>query len=421
MSIADLIVEVGFSGPGTGTALHLDDEVRGLLDSATLADAALWTDVTAWVTAVSTRRGATRADGPILRYEAGAATVTLRNEDRRFDPTNLSGPYTAAGVTQVEPMRAVRIRATWDGVTYPVWQGYADEWQVSYDGPTTSKVVLTCSDAFAVFASHDRGAVAAVGAGEDTGARIGRILDSIDWPDEDRLMATGDSTVQATTLADNTLTELLLTADTELGELYMDSRGRVVFRNRLALLEDVRSASPQAVLGDDDGTELPYADVTVSYDAQSIYNRVSIARAGGTAQVVEDTASQSSYLTRTYTRTDLLHEADSESLDYAGYLLHQASEPELRFASLTLLPSRDDGLWAQALGREIGDRVTVVRRPPGGGDPIERDVIVRGISHEVTAELRWQATFVFQSATRLSFLVLDDPILGVLDENALAY
>lgn len=420
MSVATPIVEVGFSGPGTGTALHLDDEVRGKLDTATLGAAAVWTDVTQYVVSVSSRRGATRADGPILRYEAGTATIVLSNDDRRFDPTNLDGPYVAAGVTQVEPMRAVRIRARWAGVTYPIWQGYADQWDVDYDGPSSSTVTLTASDAFGVFVSHDRGAISPVGAGEDTGARIDRILDSIDWSDEDRMIATGDTTVQETTLADNVLAELLLTADTELGELYMDSRGRAVFRNRLALMEDDRSASPQAVFGDGDG-ELPYERVRLSYDAQSIYNRISIARAGGTAQVVEDTGSQSAYLVRTYTRTDLLHETDDAARDYAGFLLHQAGRPELRIAAMSLVPSRDDDLWPQALGREIGDRVTVIRRPPGGGDPIERDVIVRGISHEFTAELSWRTEFVFQSATRLSFFVLNDPILGVLDGNALAY
>lgn len=422
-SLPTLIVEVGFSGPGpgTGTYLHLDDVVRGLLDTGTLAPTTLWTDVSEWVTSWRTSRGATRVAGPILRYETGTATIVLRNDDRRFDPTSLDGPYVAGGVTQVEPMRAVRIRATWDGVTYPIWQGYADEWRVAYDGPDSSYVTLTAFDAFAVFASYDRAAVAAVGAGEDTGARIGRILDSISWPDEDRLIATGDSTVQATTLASNVLTELLLTADTELGELFMDSRGRVLFRNRLALLEDSRSASPQAVFGDGGGAELPYQDVTLSYDAQSIYNRISIARTGGSAQVAEDTASQTAYLTRTYTRTDLLHESDSESLDYAGYLLHQAGEPELRIAEMELRPGLHPEVWPEALGREIGDRLTVLRRPPGGGDPIERDVILRGIEHDRTATTAWRVRWVFQSASRLSFFVLDDPILGTLDENALAY
>lgn len=422
MSTPEVVVEVGFTSVGTGTALHLDDTARGILDTATLAADDLFADVSQWATSVSTRRGATRSDGPVLRYEAGTATVVLRNEDRRFDPSNLDGPYVAGGVTQVVPRRPIRIRAVWDGVAYPLWRGYVDDWTVEYEGPTASTVVASCSDAFSVFASYDRAALgSAVGAGEDSGARIDRILDSVDWDAADRVIATGDSTVQGTTLADNTLTELYLTADSELGEVWMDAEGRVVFRNRHAVYTDSRSATSQATFGDGGGAELPYASVDVAYDSQSIHNLISIARVGGTAQVVEDSGSRQAYLTRTYARTDLLLETDAETADYAGFLLHKASEPELRFGSMLLKPGRDADLWPQALGREIGDRVTVLRRPPGGGDPIERDVIVRGVEHTITEGRRWETRFVFQSATRLSYLVLDDAILGQLDSNALTY
>lgn len=422
MILPSVVVEVGFTGPGTGGYLHLDDEVRGLLDTAELAPVDLWTDVTDHVASFSTRRGATRAAGPNVRYEAGTATIVLRNEDRRFDPTNLDGPYVAGGVTQVEPMRAVRIRAGWDGTTWSVFRGFADAWEISYSGPNASEVVLTATDAFKVFASYDRDESVAAGAGEDSGARIDRVLDSISWPDTDRVIATGDSTVQATTLADNVLTELLLTTDSELGEFYMDPEGRAVFRNRHALVEESRSNTSQATFGDED-PELRYADVGIEYDSDSIYNLLSIAREGGTAQVVEDAASRTAYLTRTYQRHDLILETDAECADYADFLLHQSADPELRFAELTLRPRRDgDALFPQALGRKLGDRITVVRRPPGGGDPIERDCLIRGVEH-VMARGRtvWETRFVLQSATRLSFFVLDSEALGVLDTNALSY
>ncbi|WP_157562662.1 hypothetical protein [Micromonospora chokoriensis] len=418
--VADVIVEIGFTGPLTGTQLHLDDASRGLLDTGTLGDAGLWSDVSPWVASFSTRQGTTRVDGPVVRYEGGTASLVLRNEDRRFDPTNLGGPYVAAGVTQVEPMRAIRFRAAWGGVTYPLWEGFTDEWKVVYTGPETSEVHLTCVDAFAVFASYDRGASAPAGANEGSGARVNRILNSVGWPATDRLIDPGHSQMQATTLSDNALAELLLTADSELGELYIDSQGRVRFRQRRDLLTATRSNTPQAVF-DDAGGGLPYHDVTVSYDRQSMYNRVSIARVGGSAQVVEDSASRDAYLTRTYSRTDLLVTTEAASLDYANWVLHQASKPELRFEAMVLLPQGDpDVLYPQALGRQLGDRVTVVRRPPGGGDPIDRDVLVRGIEHEVTPG-EWRTQWVFQSASRLSFMVLDSPTLGVLDTNALGY
>ena len=58
---------------------------------------------------------------------------------------------------------------------------------------------------------------------------------------------------QATSLGSDALSLLQLTADTEIGELYMDGTGSVVFRHRHAVLTDTRSITPQAVFGDAGG------------------------------------------------------------------------------------------------------------------------------------------------------------------------
>lgn len=424
MALPQVTVEVGFTSPVTGAALHLGDPVRGLLGTGTLAPSDLFTDVSAWVRSWSTRRGATRADGPNVRYEAGTCVIELNNADRRFDPTNLAGPYVLAGRTQIEPMRRVRITAVWDGVGYPLFDGYADAWKVDYQGPSWSTVTLTATDAFKIFASHDRSESAPVGAGETTGARVNRILDSIAWPAEDRIVDTGDSTVQATTLAANVLTELQLTSDSELGEFYVDPTGHAVFRSRHALMDDPRSSTSQATFGDDpaSSTEVPYASVQLEMDDTTFANRVSIARAGGTAQVAEDTDSIARYLVRTFNRTDLLLETDEEAASYAGFVLHQASTPELRYRQLTLInprPQVQDRAWPQMLGRLFGDRVTIIRRPPGGGT-ITRDVFLRGVEHSSDGET-WQTKFTLQAADRYSFFVLGDSNLGVLGANALGY
>lgn len=250
MTVPQLIVEIGFTAPLTGTALHIGDTARGIIGTATLASTSLFTDVSEFVTQVTTRRGATRADGPYLRYEAGSCTIRFRNDDRRFDPTNLSGPYVATGRSQVEPMRAVRIRAVVNGVAHPVWRGFVDQWNVGYDGPNSSWAEATCFDAFALFNSHTRPAVGAVGAGETTSARLTRILNGISWPTPDRSIVAGDETVQATTLSGDALTEMLLTVDTELGGLWMDASGRLTFRPRSHPYTSVRSIYPLAHFGD---------------------------------------------------------------------------------------------------------------------------------------------------------------------------
>lgn len=422
--MASLTVEVGLgSGASTGTLLTLDDVARGKLDTATLASGDVFTDVTAYVLNVSTHRGSSRVDGPIVRYEAGTATVTLANADRRFDPTNLAGPYTGGGVTQIVPMVPVRIRASFGGTTYDLFRGYVDNWAVAWSDPNWSTVTMTASDAYKVFANYSRAPVAAVGASENSGARISRILDSVSWPAADRVIATGNSTLQATTLEGDALAELQLTADSELGECYVDGAGRVVFRNRLALLTDTRSNISQATFGDGGGVELPGLDVGVAYDDTQLVNYARVTRVGGVEQSAVDSASQQTYLTRTYERSDLLLETDSDALNLAQWVVSTSKDPELRFDEITLNPRMADAtLWPQALGREIGDRITVVRRPPGGGSAITRDVFVRGISHEAVASTNsWKTTWALQSGLKGSFLTLDNSTLGLLDANALAY
>ncbi|MFG3639078.1 hypothetical protein ACGF3C_02240 [Micromonospora sp. NPDC047762] len=575
------IVEIGFTAPLTGTAFHLGDTTRGVLGVGTLASSSLFTDVSTFVTSIVTRRGATDADGPYPRFEAGTATIRFRNDDRRFDPLNLTGPYVAAGVTQVEPMRAVRIRVEHNGVTYPVWRGFTDQWSVGYDGPDSAWAQVTCFDALSVFAAQDRGAVAAVGAGESSGARIARILNNVGWPAADRVLAAGVESVQATTLAGPALTEMLLTADTELGELWMDAQGRVTFRDRSAPYTDARSRWPvahfsdQAASGDTtinlatnpsietfagggwtpvgtvppslarsntrarfgsgsllatwgtggllpgvaydvvgltpgrtytisayvwvptgspridtvvagrsafgtssttndqwerlvwtgtatattlgfglwpsgsptagqqvwidglqveegavatayvDGDqpggewdrvagsstsrrlpELPYQDVTLTNAALQITNQVRAARAGGTEQLGEDTTSVSKYLPRTHTRSDLIMQTDLDARVWAEQIVARRSRPEPKVAAVELKPVADDRLYPQVFGRELGDRVRVTRRPPGGGSPIVRPAWVRGVEHQMNAYREWKTTFTLEQ-TQDAILVED--------------
>jgi len=411
------------AAPDVAARFHLDDAILGVLDTATLAEADIWSDVTPYLKGqISIGRGSRRVDEPVLRYEAGTTSIVLRNDDRRFDPTNLSGPYVSGGVTQVEPMRKLWLRANWGGTAYDLFQGYIDAWDLSWVEPSWSEVTVTATDAFKVLGNYDRIAVGAVGTGEDSGARVNRILESVLWPAVDRLVSTGNSTLQATTLEGDALTELFLVADSELGELYVDQAGQVTFRNRHAMLQDARSNTSQATFGDGGGSELLYADLGISYDDTTIRNLVQIARAGGTQQTAQDATSRTGYLTHTHNRTDLLLQTDTEAADYAGWILGQSSTPELRFDTVTILPRRDEtALFPQVLGRQFGDRITILRRPPGGGSTITKDVIIRGLIHEVTVHKFWRTTWTLQAATKFSYLVLDDPILGVLDTNRLAF
>lgn len=424
--VPDVRIEIGLSGPTVGPLIwHVGDPVRGKIGTAQIGSPDIWSDVSAAVRSWSFQRGATRSDGLNLRYEAGTCSVVFNNGNRAFDPTNLTGPYTSGGVTQLMPMVRVRITAVWAGVAYPLFTGFADSWLPDYDSPTWSTTTLTATDAFKVFGAQDRTAGSAVGAGELSGARVNRILDGLGWLTDDRQVAAGDTALQATTLDGNGLTELLLVQDTELGELYMSPSGDLVFRNRHAILTEARSNTSQATFGDGGigAGEIPYASIAVENDDSTMANSVSIARNGGTQQLAEDATSIAKYLKKTYQRTDLLHQTDTESLNYAKALLSQAKDPELRFTQIGFDNLRPDVCatgWPALLGRELGDRITVIRRPPGGGSPNQRDVFVRRI--EMTSDgPTWKTGLSLQSADRQQYWTIGNPTLGRIGFNAIAY
>lgn len=391
----------------------------------------VWTDVTSWLKLpLSTNRGSARIQSPIIRYNAGTATVRLNNSDRRFDPSNLSGPYVSGGRTQVQPMRPVRIRCTWSAVTYNLFRGFADQWDVSWlanPGGSSQGYSLTtvpATDGFKVLTNKRRAPTIVVvngqpvtqtyGAGELAGARVTRILDSAGWSASDRVIATGDSPLQATSLSGDALSELQNAADSEVGELYIDGQGRVVFRNRRAIFTDTRSTTVQATFGNP-STSIAAFETKLSTDDATLYNEVLSQREGGVQQTTGDSASQTEFLTRTFSGSGLKLQTDGEALSWGQWIVYLGKDPETRFDLIKIhCHANPSVLFPAVLAREIGDRIQIVRRPPGGGSDITRDAFIRGISHEVSTE-QWITTFQLQSARNYgSFFTLDDAVLGVL-------
>lgn len=426
MSLPEVRIDVGFTAAGASGVFTVGHPTLGQVGIVPIGDGDIWTDVTPWVRSWSVRRGAGNGDQPTLRFDPGTASIEFNDGDRRFDPENLAGPYVLAGESQVEAMRRVRIRAVWNGVTYPIFYGYADDWKPSYQGNSWTYTTLTATDASKLFAAADRSAIAPVGASEDSGARVNRILDVYGWSATERVIATGDTTLQATTMAGNTLAELLLVQDTEQGEFYIDAQGRPVFRNRLAALTETRSTASQALFGDGGYAatgEIPFADAIQSTPDDTLVNSIYVSRAGGTEIQIGDGPSLIRYLPKSHTRNDLLMETDDGALQWGNWLRYQYGTPARRFARLefnTPAPSVEAAFWPALLGREFGDRITAIRRPAGGGDPIERDCFVRGVEHSSNG-VEWRSAFVLQGADRMSFFVVGDPVLGRVGLNAIAY
>jgi len=418
MAWPTLAVELGFTASSAG--LVIGDATLGKIGTGTLG-AVTWTDVTADVVesgGVSLNRGSTRNQGPYFRYEAGSCQFTLLNRDGKWDPTNVTtSPYASGGLTQLKPGVPVRISATSGGTRFVLFVGKVDSWQVDYsEAGTHSTAQVTASDPIAYLVAADPLESAAQGTGENAGARLGRILDNVDWPVADRdIDTTGQGTFQATTLAQAAWTEATLVADSVNGYLAADNLGRVVYR------EKNRLPRTSSVTFDDTGANLPLVDVQTSYDADQLYNFAKLARAGGTEQWASDTNSQSQFGLSTFSRSDLVVETDDDVLDAASYIVNQYGDLTTRVEGISsvLDGGSSDASWAQLLGIDVLDRATVSFRTPDGRT-VTRSGLVRGIGLSVRVnDWRWAISFAQVPDPNGDFTIGDNTF-GVIGQNTLA-
>lgn len=105
--------QVGGSASGSCTwdeiALYTtslsDADVAAHYAAATIHTPIVWTDVSRFFVGGGSKRG---RQHELDQIEAGTGTITVRNTDRRFDPTNAAGPYYG----KLLPMRRLRLRWT---------------------------------------------------------------------------------------------------------------------------------------------------------------------------------------------------------------------------------------------------------------------------------------------------------------------
>ena len=349
-----------------------------------------FTDITQYVRSISTQRQFSRETS---RWQAGTGQIVLSNNDGRFSPNLPSGPYTSGGITGIRPWRPVRITATYGGISYSLFTGYAVSWLEGYPGlgfDDTMTVGLV--DEFGKLAGWNGSAQTSQGQGETSGARIHRILNAA-GSTANRSIATGTQTMQATTLADYAMSQLDLTNDSEGGWLWVDADGTIVFEDRFSPIELTRMNTSNVTFGEQ---EIQYIDLSMAYDGDRLVNMASIARAGGTAQSATDATSRALYGDRQFARSDLICETDTQTLGLAQLMVAAKKDPALRIVSATFAPlGQPTLLWPQVLGRRVRDRVTIKRRPTW--QTITQVSFIEGVAHTIDPD-SWQTDFFLADA-----------------------
>ena len=390
----------------------LDDIDAGVLDNTTFVlDGDLQgVDISEYCQEVSITRG--RSD-QFSQFNAGQCSITLLNNDRRFDPINTASPYydVTAERSGVVPRRKLTVKS---GSNF-LFTGRITDIDVVYNY-NLSTVQFTAADDFVLLANTvvELDVIPSV---ELSGSRVNYLLDlpEVDYPLASRDIATGTQTLGAYQINANTnaLTYLQSIATSEQGACFIAANGDLTFTDRI-----VNSFASVAATFSDTGTDIPYTALQVIYGQEFLFNRIQATVEGGTVQVADDAASQADFGISTYALPDLLLEDDTDAQTLATYLVGLYAEPQYRFDDLGLLISAfSSGNRNTINALELQNLVEITRTYTTGSPlSVTQYYQIERINHLITAG-EHRVTLGLFNASIVQELILDDAVFGVLDSN----
>jgi hypothetical protein len=379
-------------------------------DSEPFDETQTFTDITSYLRAFTTRRGRANELGDFV---AGTMSFSVSNADNRFNPNNTSSPYydSANARTKIQPLKRVRMSATYDSNTYRIFEGFLQSVPVKFISEGADSIVtFTCVDAFKIFQSFrldgvgwrlglagfsELGQTTSLGyedTQELTSERITRILDTIQFPTNRRDILTGTRQVISQPLSTNVLTGLRECETAENGQFFIAKDGKVTFRNRDYKLSNTKAINVQGTFSND-GTNLPYTNVSTSFDDNEIVNVYEWQRSGGNVQYKADADSVLRYRAKESNKTTI-NVSDSDVLSIIEQKIAETSLPILRIDELTCNPRENTSLWEQVLGREFGDRISV-KIVNVDNSSFTDELWIESITHNVNASSQtwsWTAT-----------------------------
>ena len=413
----DLEIDTGF----LQDAFTLDDATAGVLNNTTyvLNGTTQYASVLDGVNNVFVRRGR-RDTGD--QFSAGTMSFTMLDTDGIFNPFDENSPYydTADAKPGLAPMRSVRLsRYSAANVKQYLFIGKIDNYNYNFALGGLDTVTVYCADDFYLLAQTylDEYNVDQ----ELSSVRVSAILNrpEVDFPLANRDISTGTQTLggaAAFTIPQgtNVLGYLSDVNEAEQGRLFMSRDGNLTFQPRIGATLD-----PSVADFHDDGTNIKYNGVGITFEADQVTNRAVVQILGSNnPQIADDTGSQATYFIQTYSITNSLLHNDTAALELATYLLDP--EPEARYTSLNtafaMLSSAQRDTVAVI---DIGDTITIEKSFPSGLTTTElaQELSVEGIEHTINVNQGHSVTYFTSPTTIVYELILDDPSFGIINAD----
>lgn len=353
-------VRIDWNGDGTFSAVG-DDVTKRVLERTTLS--------------MTYGRDQVRALSPI---SPGEAELEINNQSRDYSPENAASPL--AG--NVLPGRDLRIQATVAGVTYSLYRGFLDDYDVLPDVETKS-VKLSAVDLLGRF--RDATVSIDLQSGIRTGAAIGLILDKVGWPAASRDIDPGATVIpwywEERTDALAAL-QKLIASEGPGSTAYVGGDGSFVFRDRHHHLTRAASKTSQATFRGGGTSPEPIISTPLVYDQgwRDIVNDVTVA-------VAE--RQPAAELSAVWTSDATLSIADGETL----LLIAEASDPF--YSAVPPVAGTDytplSGAVSITMSRTSGQSTTLYITA-SGGPAVLQGIQVRGYAVRVARTVQVKAS-----------------------------
>ena len=415
----DLQIATGF----LVDAFTLDDPVKGVLDSTeyVLDGTTEFASVIDGATGISVFRGR-RDIGD--QFTAGTMSFDLNDTFTGgiFNPFDTQSPYydTAQAVPGLAPMRKVVLSREGE----ELFNGYIVDYSYNFNLGGLDTVSVTCADDFYLLSQTylDEWSVTE----QLASARIVALLA---LPEVNAFQLPGEQNIETSTITlggasaytvPNGTSVAAYTAkinESVQGRIFIARDGVFTFQDRIGNTLSASSADFH-----DDGTNIPFDNVGISFEANEVVNRASVTHAGATVpEVAEDLTSQATYFIQTTAINDALVHNDTAALDLANYLL--VGQPEARYTNVsTLFASLTDAQRDTVAVLEIGNTVTIEKSFTSGNTitQLAQELAIEGIQHEIDLSTGHRITLFTSPTTIVYELILDDAVYGTLDaENVL--
>lgn len=398
------------TGATFGIPFTLNDTKNGILGTNILADQASYiVDLTPQTLKIAIRRGRNIARDT---YEAGNVTVRIDDPNSYFNPQNINSPYYG----QLTPLKKLRISATYGATIYFLGSFYTTEYRYSY--PTnqeTGFVDIVGADAFRLFNLASVLSITGAAAGQDTGARIGKILDAMSFPSSMRALDSGKTNCLVDPATLRTGLEALKNAEfSEQGAFYINPQGTAVFKNRTNTINS-GNGSP---IEFNQTTGIPYTKLIFAFDDKLIINTVTMNKNGSAGYTYFDTSSIVKYFPHANNFTDLVMQNDTDVQNAAAIYVNTRKETTLRIDQMDVDLLDPTVPTATILGMDYFTNVKITNVQPDSSTII-KNLQIQGVAWDITAD-SMKASFTTLERITDGFIV-GSSTYGVLGQDIIAY